>query len=44
MTFWTLDQIPDGQRVFVDASIFIYHFTGASPDCQNLLPEPAGGL
>ncbi len=33
----TLDQIPDGQRVFIDASIFIYHFTGASPDCQTFL-------
>jgi uncharacterized protein len=39
MTSWTLDQIPDGQRVFIDASIFIYHFTGASPDCQNLLED-----
>lgn len=33
----TLDQIPDGQRVFIDASIFIYHFTGASQACQMFL-------
>ncbi|MBW8874292.1 MAG: PIN domain-containing protein [Acidobacteria bacterium] len=39
MASWTLDQIPEGQRVFIDASIFIYHFTGASPDCQDLLED-----
>ena len=35
----TLDQVPDGQRVFIDASIFIYHFTGASKDCRTLLED-----
>jgi predicted nucleic acid-binding protein len=35
----TLDQIPDGERVFIDATIFIYHFTGASQDCRKLLED-----
>jgi predicted nucleic acid-binding protein len=33
----TLDQIEGGSRAFIDASIFIYHFTGASRECQRLL-------
>lgn len=33
----TLDQIGEGSRVFIDASIFIYHFTGMSPKCRQLL-------
>jgi predicted nucleic acid-binding protein len=33
----TLDQIEAGSRVFIDASIFIYHFTGRSPECRRLL-------
>lgn len=37
MTFSTLDQIEAGSRVFVDASIFIYHFTGSSLKCRRLL-------
>jgi predicted nucleic acid-binding protein len=32
-----LDQIEDGSRVFIDASIFIYHFTGTSLECRRLL-------
>ncbi len=35
----TLDQLQDGQRVFIDASIFIYHFTGTSRACQSLLED-----
>jgi predicted nucleic acid-binding protein len=37
MTSSTLDQIEEGSRVFIDASIFIYHFTGTSPECRRLL-------
>lgn len=33
----TLDEIPSGGRVFVDSTIFIYHFTGVSVDCRQLL-------
>ena len=33
----TLDQIPPQTRVFVDAPIFIYHFTGLSEECWRLL-------
>ncbi|MBI3962637.1 MAG: PIN domain-containing protein [Deinococcus sp.] len=32
-----LDQIPSGSTLFVDSSIFIYHFTGASADCRSFL-------
>lgn len=37
MTFSTLDQLEAGSRVFIDASIFIYHFTGSSLKCRRLL-------
>ncbi len=33
----TLDQIAPGSRVFIDSTIFIYHFTGASADCRRFL-------
>lgn len=33
----TLDQLAEDSRVFIDASIFIYHFTGASLACRQLL-------
>lgn len=33
----TLDQIPSGVRVFLDSTIFIYHFIGASIDCRRCL-------
>lgn len=33
----TLDEVPSGTRVFVDASIFIYHFTGVSDACRRFL-------
>lgn len=33
----TLNDIPDGAPVFVDANIFIYHFGGASVQCKALL-------
>lgn len=33
----TLEAIPDSTAVFVDAPIFIYHFTGASASCRDFL-------
>ncbi len=32
-----LPEIKDGQAIFIDANIFIYHFTGASKECKELL-------
>ena len=32
-----LDEIPSGEKVFIDANIFIYHFTGASEECREFL-------
>jgi len=32
-----LDDIPAGETVFIDSNIFIYHFTGASGQCSDLL-------
>ena len=32
-----LDALADGGRIFVDANILIYHFTGVSPECRRLL-------
>jgi predicted nucleic acid-binding protein len=37
MTSSTLDEIEAGSRVFIDASIFIYHFTAVSFECRRLL-------
>jgi predicted nucleic acid-binding protein len=33
----TLDEIKDGLPVFIDANIFIYHFTGISEECSRFL-------
>ena len=33
----TLDRVPPASRVFLDSTIFIYHATGASPQCRTLL-------
>ena len=32
-----LSEIETGSRVFVDANIFIYHFTGVSNECSDFL-------
>jgi len=32
-----LDSISSGSSVFIDANIFIYHFTGVSNECSNFL-------
>jgi predicted nucleic acid-binding protein len=39
----TLDALSDGSRVFVDANIFVYHFTAASASCRRLLARCAAG-
>jgi predicted nucleic acid-binding protein len=39
----TLDQLEAGSRVFIDASIFIYHFTGNSLECRQLLEACESG-
>ena len=33
----TLAELPDDAMVFVDANIFVYHFTGVSAQCKALL-------
>ena len=33
----TLAELEDGAAVFLDANVFIYHFTGASAECTALL-------
>ena len=38
-----LSEIPAGASVFLDATIFLYHFTGASPACRNLLSQCEAG-
>jgi predicted nucleic acid-binding protein len=32
-----LEDLPDGARVFVDANILIYHFSGISVECRAFL-------
>ena len=32
-----LPELPAGQTVFLDANIFIYHFTGLSQECSSFL-------
>lgn len=38
-----LDDLPPGTSVFIDASIFIYHFTGASEECTRFLQRCEAG-
>jgi predicted nucleic acid-binding protein len=33
----TLDRVAPASRIFLDSTIFIYHATGASPQCRALL-------
>ncbi len=37
MSTASLDDVPGGARVFLDASIFIYHFSERSSQCRRLL-------
>jgi len=32
-----INEIPAGEKVFIDANIFIYHFTGVSEQCSQFL-------
>ena len=32
-----LESLSDGATVFIDSTIFVYHFTGASADCRTFL-------
>lgn len=34
-----LTEIKNNQKVFIDANIFIYHFTGASQECRDFLKK-----
>lgn len=38
-----LSRLPAGQTVFIDANIFIYHFTGISQECSSFLERCEGG-
>lgn len=38
-----LAEIADGESAFVDANIFVYHFTGQSPECRSFLERCATG-
>ena len=38
-----LSEVPAGTSVFLDSTIFIYHFTGASPSCRDLLSRCEAG-
>ena len=33
----TLDEIASGEKAFADATVFVYHFAGASPACRRFL-------
>ena len=39
----SLDRLQAGTPIFLDANIFIYHFTGVSPQCTALLTRCEGG-
>jgi len=43
MTSSTLDALQDESSVFIDANIFVYHFTAASASCRRLLARCAAG-
>ena len=38
-----LDSLANGSLVFIDANIFIYHFTAASPSCHQFLSRCSSG-
>ncbi len=41
MNSLTLDEIPDGSTVFLDANILVYYSTGTSVSCRRLLDRCA---
>jgi len=40
----TFNEIADGQSIFIDANVFVYHFTGLSKECSNFLLRCETGL
>ena len=38
-----LEQVPNGERIFVDANIFIYHFTQLSAECRAFFARCEAG-
>lgn len=38
-----LGEIPAGSAVFVDANVFVYHFTGRSDDCSSMFVRVEAG-
>ena len=40
----TFDELPDGEAIFLDANIFVYHFLGLSQQCKHLLKRCREGL
>jgi len=41
--YMTLKDIPQGAEIFIDANIFIYHFTGNSSECSEVLARCEDG-
>ena len=39
----SLDRVPAGAELLLDAAIFIYHFTGNSNECRRLLARCEAG-
>ncbi len=39
----TRDDLPRATSIFIDANIFIYHFTGASGECTRFLARCEAG-
>lgn len=39
----TLDRVPAASRIFLDSTIFIYHATGTSAQCRDLLERCEAG-
>jgi predicted nucleic acid-binding protein len=42
MSTASLDEVPSGARIFLDASIFVHHFTERSQQCRRLLNRCEG--
>ncbi len=40
----TFDELSDGEAIFLDANIFVYHFLGLSQQCKQLLKRCRDGL
>jgi predicted nucleic acid-binding protein len=38
-----LEDVPEGARIFVDANIFIYHFSRVSSECRSFLARCESG-